>query len=96
MRILGSPWMCVIMLLGFFIFVEGLHMTEHQHCRSCPPCETTEYLMAHQSQGGPTAYVKSFSPEPEIKDPVDTMPSDYQPPGTDEKEPQSLEEALTG
>ena len=52
--------------------------------------------MAHQSQGGPTAYVTSFSPEPEIKDPVDTMPSDYQPPGTDEKEPQSLEEALTG
>ena len=52
--------------------------------------------MAHQSQGGPTAYVTSFSPEPEIKDPPDTMPSDYQPPGTDEKEPQSLEEALTG
>ena len=52
--------------------------------------------MAHQSQGGPTAYVTSFSPEPEIKEPPDTMPSDYQPPGTDEKEPQSLEEALLG
>ena len=52
--------------------------------------------MAHQSQGGPSAYVTSFSPEPEIKEPPDTMPSDYQPPGTDEKEPQSLEEALTG
>ena len=56
--------------------------------------------MAHQSQGGPTAYVTSFSPEPEkkidIKDPVDTSPSDLQPPGVDEKEPQSLEEALTG
>ena len=56
--------------------------------------------MAHQSQGGPTAYVTSFSPEPEkkidIKDPVDTNPSDQQPPGVDEKEPQSLEEALTG
>ena len=53
--------------------------------------------MAHQSQGGPTAYVTSFSPEPEIKDPVDTSPSDQQPPGVDEpKEPQSLEEALTG
>ena len=55
--------------------------------------------MAHQSQGGPTAYVTSFSPEPEIKikDPVDTMPSDYQPPGTDEDNfPQSLEEALLG
>ena len=57
--------------------------------------------MAHQSQGGPTAYVTSFSPEPEpvdIKDPVDTMPSDYQPPGTDDDDdmPQSLEEALLG
>ena len=57
--------------------------------------------MAHQSQGGPTAYVTSFSPEPEkvdIKDPVDTMPSDYQPPGIDDDdyEPQSLEEALLG
>ena len=64
--------------------------------------------MAHQSQGGPTAYVTSFSPEPEkkidIKDPVDTNPSDQQPPGVDtvstdsliESEPQSLEEALVG
>ena len=56
--------------------------------------------MAHQSQGGPTAYVTSFSPEPEkvdIKDPTDTMPSDYQPPGTDDDDmPQSLEEALLG
>ena len=34
---------------------------------------------------------------PEIKDPVDTLPSDQQPPGVDdEKEPQSLEEALLG
>ena len=56
--------------------------------------------MAHQSQGGPTAYVTSFSPEPEkidIKDPVDTMPSDYQPPGTDDEvDYNSLEEALLG
>ena len=58
--------------------------------------------MAHQSQGGPTAYVTSFSPEPEkidIKDPVDTNPSDHQPPGVDEEPedfPQSLEEALLG
>ena len=50
--------------------------------------------MAHQN---PTmmASVTSLSPEPEEK--PDTMPSDYQPPGTDEeKEPQSLEEALLG
>ena len=49
--------------------------------------------MAHQN---PTmmASVTSLSPEPEEQ--PDTMPSDYQPPGTDEKEPQSLEEALLG
>ena len=52
--------------------------------------------MAHQSTKA-KAFVTSYSPAPvDIKDPVDTMPSDYQPPGTDEKEPQSLEEALTG
>ena len=43
------------------------------------------------------AHITSLSPEPEVKEPVDTMPSDYQPPGTDgDDEPQSLEEALTG
>ena len=57
--------------------------------------------MAHQSQGGPTAYVTSFSPEPEkidIKEPPDTMPSEYQPPGVGDEEefPQTLEEALLG
>ena len=53
--------------------------------------------MAHQSQGGPTAYVTSFSPEPEVKDTVDTNPSDYQPPGVDEEvDYNSLEEALLG
>ena len=54
--------------------------------------------MAHQSNKV-TASVTSFSPAPvDIKDPVDTMPSEYQPPGVDEEEnfPQSLEEALTG
>ena len=49
--------------------------------------------MAHQSNKV-TAYVTKLSPEPAIKDPVDTMPSDYQPPGTDE-EYESLEAALT-
>ena len=52
--------------------------------------------MAHQSKKA-SAFVTSLSPEPEIKDPVDTMPSDYQPPGIDDNdEPQSLEEALAG
>ena len=52
--------------------------------------------MAHQSNKV-TANITKLSPEPDIKDPVDTMPSDYQPPGTDgDDEPQSLEEALTG
>ena len=52
--------------------------------------------MSHQNSTM-MASVTSLSPEPErLKEPVDTMPSDYQPPGTDDKEPQSLEEALTG
>ena len=45
------------------------------------------------------ASITSLSPGPsqevDIKEPVDTNPSDYQPPGVDD-EPQSLEEALTG
>ena len=51
--------------------------------------------MSQQSSIDP-AFVTPIDPTPEIKDPVDTMPSEYQPPGTDEDEPQSLEEALTG
>ncbi len=51
--------------------------------------------MAHQT-AGMTAYVTTLSPEPEIKDPVDTNPSDKQPPGVDEDiDYNSLEEALT-
>ena len=56
--------------------------------------------MSQQSSAAP-ASVTSFSLEapPEkvdIRDPVDTSPSDIQPPGVDEEwEPQSLEEALT-
>ncbi len=48
--------------------------------------------MSQQSSGmraGPSAYT--------MDEPVDTMPHDSQPPGVDEeKEPQSLEEALLG
>ena len=58
--------------------------------------------MAQQSTGGfGVANVTPLSPESrlnnlqDIKDPVDTNPSDKQPPGVDD-EPQSLEEALTG
>ena len=50
--------------------------------------------MAQQSSAM-RASITSFKPEPEIKEPVDTNPSDYQPPGVDD-DPQSLEEALTG
>ena len=51
--------------------------------------------MAHQSNKV-TAYVTKLSPEPAIKDPVDTMPSDYQPPGIDDEiDYNTLEEALT-
>ena len=41
-----------------------------------------------------TAFVTPIMPAPEIKEPLDTSPSDVQPPGVDEDEPQSLEEAL--
>ncbi len=47
--------------------------------------------MAHQSKKV-TASVTSFSTKAE---PVDSTPSDSQPPGVDD-EPQSLEEALVG
>ena len=52
--------------------------------------------MAHQTEGGGfgTAHPVNFSPE--IKDPPDLSPSDTQPLGVDEDEPQSLEEALAG
>ena len=50
--------------------------------------------MSHQSKKA-SAFVTSLSTEPDIKDPPDTMPSDYQPPGTDGNEYESLEEALT-
>ena len=52
--------------------------------------------MAHQTVDGGfgKAHPVSFKLPPEIKDPVDTSPSDIQPPGVDEDEPQSLEEAL--
>ena len=57
--------------------------------------------MSQQSSDAP-ASVTSFSLEAppkkvDIRDPVDTSPSDIQPPGVDEEwEPQSLEEALLG
>ena len=50
--------------------------------------------MAHQSTKA-KAFVTSFSPAVDIKDPQDNTPSDSQPPGVDD-EPQSLEEALLG
>ena len=52
--------------------------------------------MAHQNSKGAKAFVHPYGPDTDvdIKDPPDTMPSDYQPPGTDE-EYESLEEALT-
>ena len=50
--------------------------------------------MAHQSSNV-TAFVTKLTPEP--PEPVDTNPSDIQPPGIDEEpEYESLEEALTG
>ena len=51
--------------------------------------------MAHQSTKA-RAFVTTYSPKPDIKEPVDTLPSDKQPPGVDDDMPQSLEEALLG
>ena len=54
--------------------------------------------MSHQNSKGPKAFVHPYGPEITIKDAVDTMPSDYQPPGVDNKDRvdyNSLEEALT-
>ena len=51
--------------------------------------------MAHQSTKA-RAFVTTYSPAPDIKDPVDTLPSEEQPPGVDDDMPQSLEEALLG
>lgn len=61
--------------------------------------------MAHQNSKGAKAFVYPYGPEITIKDPIahhnkpeehpDTLPSEYQPPGTDSEEYSSLEEALT-
>tara|TARA_R100001594_G_scaffold109585_1_gene144328 strand:+ start:332 stop:487 length:156 start_codon:yes stop_codon:yes gene_type:complete len=51
--------------------------------------------MAQQSSQN-RANVTSYRLPNERRDVVDTLPSDQQPPGVDEKEPESLEEALTG
>ena len=57
--------------------------------------------MSQQSKGDRglgTAHPVQYSPQsPTVKEPIDTNPSDIQPPGVDEdREPQSLEEALLG
>ncbi len=53
--------------------------------------------MSQQSKG-PGASVTWLGPDGGRREPVDTSPSDIQPPGVDEEEdfPQSLEEALLG
>ena len=58
--------------------------------------------MAQQNTGGfglahPVPYSPEASKKADIKDPVDTSPSDIQPPGVDEEvDYNSLEEALLG
>ena len=46
--------------------------------------------MSQQSTQAP-AFVTRLSPEPEVKEPVDTMPHDSQPPGVDEEIDQETE-----
>ena len=43
MKKVNELWLGVFGLLSIFIFIEGLHMYEHEHCRSCPVCEQEEY-----------------------------------------------------
>ena len=55
--------------------------------------------MGQQNTGGfGVAHPVPYSPEPKIKEPIDTLPHDSQPPGVDEEEVDynSLEEALLG
>ena len=56
--------------------------------------------MAQQSTGlgvaHPVPYAPSNSETVDIRDPQDSNPSELQPPGVDDDEPQSLEEALLG
>ena len=56
--------------------------------------------MAHQSTKAKafvTTYSSDAPPETvDIRGPVDTLPSEQQPPGVDDDMPQSLEEALLG
>ena len=54
--------------------------------------------MAQQSTTGfGIAHPVPYSPSRQPKETADTLPSDQQPPGVDEqREPQSLEEALLG
>ena len=42
MKYIDSPWALALIMFGFFVFVETLHMIEHKHCRECPTCEITE------------------------------------------------------
>ena len=51
--------------------------------------------MAHQTSQM-RANITKFAASPEVKEIIDTSPSDIQPPGVDDDEPQSLEEALLG
>ena len=56
-----------------------------------------ELKMSQQSTGLGAAHPVPYAPAPpETVDLQDTSPSDIQPPGVDEDEPQSLEEALLG
>ena len=40
---INELWLALFGLLAFFIFIETLHMTEHQHCRECPVIDCEDY-----------------------------------------------------
>ena len=63
---------------------------QHVEAIDCRIDELTKYRNSIEKE------LKSETKHGKDLDQLDTMPSDYQPPGVNGKEPQSLEEALTG
>ena len=44
MKYFESPWAILVMVLGFFTFVEVSHLHYHENCKADCPCPlTNEY-----------------------------------------------------
>ena len=42
MKYLESPWAILILVLGFFTFIEVMHLNYHENCKGDCPCTLTE------------------------------------------------------